>query len=107
MGAFLNKPATEKEFEAGENSQVSYGAVSMQGWRKTQEDAHIVDLALPGGCMVFGVFDGHGGTSVSLFVKEHFTRELVKSDAYGKGDYAEALRQNFARMDQLMLSREG
>uniref|UniRef100_A0A1I7XK28 PPM-type phosphatase domain-containing protein n=1 Tax=Heterorhabditis bacteriophora TaxID=37862 RepID=A0A1I7XK28_HETBA len=37
MGAYLNKPITEKESESGEGNGLKYGATSMQGWRVNQE----------------------------------------------------------------------
>ena len=40
----------------------------MQGWRDTQEDAHIADLDIGNGISIFGVFDGHGGPEVAKFV---------------------------------------
>jgi serine/threonine protein phosphatase PrpC len=33
----------------------------MQGWRRTMEDSHIINLDVGDGAAVFGVFDGHGG----------------------------------------------
>ena len=33
------------------------------------EDTHIANINLPGGNTIYGVFDGHGGSEVSLFVK--------------------------------------
>ena len=76
MGPYLGTPNKEKDSEDGENKLCSYGACSMQGWRKSQEDSHIAGLDLPGDCHVFGVFDGHGGKEVSLYVKEIFTKKL-------------------------------
>lgn len=49
----------------------------MQGWRKSQEDAHIAHFIGPD-IAIFGVFDGHGGKEVSLFVKDVFCEEIVK-----------------------------
>ena len=40
---------------------MKYGACSMQGWRKSNEDAHIHTLDLGDGNSLFAVFDGHGG----------------------------------------------
>ena len=37
MGAYLNKPVTEKHTETGEGAGIKYGACSMQGWRVNQE----------------------------------------------------------------------
>ena len=33
----------------------------MQGWRNTQEDAHLCAIDIAEGVSLFGVFDGHGG----------------------------------------------
>jgi len=54
----------------------------MQGWRKSQEDVHIAELSLPNGCALFGVFDGHGGKEVSLWVKDNFVPELLRLNEF-------------------------
>ena len=61
MGDFLSKPMTDKNPTDGYNHRFKYGACSMQGWRKNNEDAHIHILDLGDGNSLFGVFDGHGG----------------------------------------------
>ena len=61
MGDFLTKPITEKNATDGKDDRLMYGACSMQGWRKSNEDAHIHDLDLGDGNSLFTVFDGHGG----------------------------------------------
>lgn len=61
MGAYLSDPVTTKESEQGQSKRMNYSASSMQGWRQSQEDAHIANMNLPNGEAVFGVFDGHGG----------------------------------------------
>ena len=40
------------------------------------EDAHIDVCELTPDTSIFGVFDGHGGRAVALFVKRHFIEEL-------------------------------
>lgn len=46
----------------------------MQGWRKTQEDAHIAKLDIGDGNSLFAVFDGHGGKySATQFKSNIFT----------------------------------
>lgn len=74
MGPYLGTPNKEKDSENGEGDICRYGATSMQGWRKSQEDAHIAHFI--GDIAVFGVFDGHGGKEVSIYVKEIFAIEL-------------------------------
>ena len=68
MGPYLSSPNTAKEVDLGSDNRFAFSAVSMQGWRNQQEDAHIADLKLPNGEAIFGVFDGHGGKEVALYV---------------------------------------
>jgi len=47
------------------------------------EDAHIAYVNMNGsGVSLFGVFDGHGGQEVALFVKNHFKEELIRLQSY-------------------------
>uniref|UniRef100_A0A914I782 protein-serine/threonine phosphatase n=1 Tax=Globodera rostochiensis TaxID=31243 RepID=A0A914I782_GLORO len=72
MGAYLSKPEKGKSHEEGENDSVRFASTSMQGWRTHQEDAHncIVDFADE--CSFFAVYDGHGGSEVSTYLKKNF-----------------------------------
>lgn len=106
MGPYLGTPNKEKDLEDNSNAHFSYGACSMQGWRKTQEDAHIATF-IEDEIALFGVFDGHGGKDVSLLVKEIFTDRLLKNSAYKQKNYDTALKETFYEMDQYMLSEEG
>ena len=40
------------------------------------EDSHIAALNVIEGVHVFGVFDGHGGKEVAIWVEAHFLDEL-------------------------------
>ena len=101
MGTYLSTPVTDKETESGTASNntasVEYGVVSMQGWRKSMEDAHIVqtDVLPPGAAavedattkdktsnsesaaLVFCIFDGHGGSEVARFCQLYFIDVLI------------------------------
>ena len=69
---------------------LSAGAHGEQGYRRTMEDEHVMELCLNttglGGqsCKFFGVFDGHGGTQCSIYIKDNIvdvlTAELDKID---------------------------
>lgn len=48
MGAFLDKPKTDKHNENGVGNGLRYGLSSMQGWRIEMEDAHAAVANLPG-----------------------------------------------------------
>lgn len=77
MGAFLEKPKTEKTTSSGECKGLRYGVSAMQGWRMEMEDAHVcnTDIKTPklslDGWAFFGVFDGHAGAKVSQYCAEN------------------------------------
>jgi len=82
----------------------------MQGWRVNMEDAHITKFNV---CKdlddvhIFAVFDGHGGKEVARFVERHFSDELLATEAFRKGDYENALKTTFLKMDVLIQTPEG
>ena len=81
----------------------------MQGWRKRQEDAHMSETnqGASGEVDLFGVFDGHGGKEVSIFVARHFKDEFLRNENYKKGNIKEALAETYNRLDEMMLEKEG
>ncbi len=94
MGIYLSSPKTEKSLDRGENGNVKWVAMGMQGkiinfegWRTKMEDTHIAQTNLPNDVSVFGVFDGHGGAEVALYVKKHFIPTLLKSEKFQAQDY--------------------
>ena len=95
MGPYLSQPNTAKDTQTGSDNRMQFSAVSMQGWRNQQEDSHIADLKLPNGEAIFGVFDGHGGKEVALFVQKKFVDTFKKLPEYKSGNYKEALRKCF------------
>lgn len=107
MGPYLSTPNKEKYSENGESSTVKWGATSMQGWRKAQEDAHIAHTDLDEDMSLFGVFDGHGGKEVSIFVEKVFCTELLKLDSFKAKDWGKALSEAFKKMDDMLLTPEG
>jgi protein phosphatase 1G len=80
----------------------------MQGWRKRMEDSHISDLGVgPSKSNIFGVFDGHGGKEVAIFVKRHFTEYLLANQNFQSNNIKNALIENFLRMDEIMVEKNG
>ncbi len=75
----------------------------MQGWRKRMEDSHISDLNASNSVHIFGVFDGHGGREVAIWIKKHFTKELQSLKSFLSGNLKAALTENFLKMDQIMV----
>lgn len=77
----------------------------MQGWRNTQEDAHVAEQKLFGSdIQVFGVFDGHGGHQVAKWVEANFAKLLNDIPSFKNGDYKKALEELFLKIDELLLT---
>jgi len=88
MGAFLDKPKTEKHTEVGTGNGLRYGLSSMQGWRVEMEDAHLAVAGLPSGLSdwsAFAVFDGHAGGRVSAYCAEHLLNAVVGNEDFNGG----------------------
>lgn len=90
MGAFLDKPNTDKHNETGAGMGLRYGLSSMQGWRLEMEDAHCAVIGLPGSLKewsFFAVFDGHAGDKVSAYCAEHLLEAITtNADFRGKAE---------------------
>lgn len=74
----------------------------MQGWRKSNEDAHITAIDFEPGLSLFAVFDGHGGAEVAKFCEKHFIPELKKDDDFKAKNYEKALSNVFVRLDFML-----
>jgi len=89
MGAFLDKPKTDKHTETGCGNGLRFGLSSMQGWRVEMEDAHCAMIGLPGQLKdwsFFAVFDGHAGARVSAYCAEKLLEAIIGNDAFCGGD---------------------
>ena len=95
MGAYLSAPITLKESEDGATSRLRHGASSMQGWRRSMEDAHIVGTE-KAGATLYGVFDGHGGAEVARYVARHMAEDFPED---WSANPERALKKLFHRMD--------
>jgi len=85
MGAFLEKPKTEKYNESKTGAGLRYGLSSMQGWRLEMEDAHSAVIGLPDiadDISWFAVFDGHAGSRVSYHCSNHLLESISSSDEF-------------------------
>jgi protein phosphatase 1G len=71
------------------------------------EDSSIMNADLTDDCSVFGIFDGHGGREVALYVEKHFIEEFSKNINFKNGNISEALTDVFLRMDDMMRTNEG
>jgi len=85
MGAFLDKPKTEKYNESRVGGGLRYGLSSMQGWRIEMEDAHSAVIGIPDqkeNVSWFAVFDGHAGGRVSAHCSHHLLDCIRASDEF-------------------------
>lgn len=85
MGAFLDKPKTEKHTEKGSGNGLKYALSSMQGWRVEMEDAHSARIGLPHGLSdwsFFAVFDGHAGAKVSAHCAENLLDSIIQTEEF-------------------------
>jgi len=105
MGAYLEKPVTEKVSADGVGRAYAYGSSSMQGWRSNMEDSHINMLNFDGdeGAGLFAVFDGHGGSEVAKYCEVNVPQHVVTTTEYKEGKFELALRQSFLGMDENIL----
>lgn len=98
MGAFLDKPKTEKEEHHGEGNGIRWGVSAMQGWRMEMEDAHLCSTKLKFGedYSFFGVFDGHAGPKVAQYCSQNLLKFIA--EAYAKStetsDEEERIKQS-------------
>lgn len=106
MGPYLAKPETSIHTHDEENDRFCFCTSEMQGWRKTQEDAHsaILDYLEKGSndSAFFAVFDGHGGEEVSKYCALHFPTFLKKRLAFADGNYLDVIRQAFLEFDRTL-----
>ena len=95
---YLEVPKTDKEVDEKADDLVTASAVWMQGWRRSQEDAHIVQLP-EDGLGVYSVFDGHSGATVSAYAADHFVEVLKATDGFKARDFEKALPLAFMKLD--------
>lgn len=113
MGAFLDKPKTEKHSAHGEGNGLRYGLSSMQGWRVEMEDAHTAVVGLPHGLAdwsFFAVYDGHAGSRVANYCSGHLLEHILSGGAdfsSGSGSVEgvkDGIRSGFLNIDEYMRS---
>jgi len=79
----------------------------MQGWRKSNEDAHVMALDIIPGVHLFAVFDGHGGVEVAKYCERHIIADLKADKDFCGQNYEAALRNVFLLIDRRLISVEG
>ncbi|XP_066931681.1 protein phosphatase 1G-like [Clytia hemisphaerica] len=107
MGAYLPKPVTEKTSHDESLDHLSFGISGMQGWRENMEDAHCAMPDFDGkNNALFGVFDGHGGEEVAVYVSQNLHKFILDCDSYMEGEIESALKEAFMNIDQAVTTEE-
>ena len=79
----------------------------MQGWRKSNEDAHITAPDFIPGHSLFAVFDGHGGSEVAKYCDRNFVNILQEDENFVAKNYEEALKSTFVKIDKQLITPAG
>jgi len=114
MGAILSEPVTAMVVERCSSPHWAAAAVTMQGWRRTHEDAHILCNLESGGSQgssgVFAVLDGHGGNTAALEGSRLLEDQLKQVAARGVRTPSEAsklLQDAFIECDERLRQQLG
>ncbi|KAL7073550.1 hypothetical protein ACQ4LE_007528 [Meloidogyne hapla] len=107
MGAFLDKPKTEKTNDIGVGRDYRYVVASMQGWRIDMEDAHHVKISIGKdppfeNWSFFAVFDGHAGSNVAFHSAENLLQTLLETPAFR--DVKDELNSNGQKITEKSIS---
>ena len=118
MGSLLSQPITEQHSGQLSGSLLTCGYTSMQGWRRTMEDAHIVSLdfdapvhenpnspnpnSITLKATLLAVFDGHGGDNVALYCEKAFIPCLLRQESFKQRKYEQALIETNIALDEEM-----
>ena len=102
---YLAAPNKEKSKDELITSKFAGNSCSMQGWRKSMEDAHVMysddQLSL------FAVFDGHGGSEVAKYCGKNVVDVFKSIEKEKSGNIKDALIETFLKLDENMLKEAG
>lgn len=105
--SFLAHPKTHVDIEEGSGFRYVFTVANCQGWRSTQEDAHLTEASFQEKTSLFGVFDGHGGPEVAQFVANHFAEYLAKNTNYKTGNIERGIEEVFMLLDETLMTEDG
>eukprot|EP01053_Blabericola_migrator_P001254 Blabericola_migrator_1__1253@NODE_1323_length_4805_cov_60_313634_g868_i1_p1_GENE_NODE_1323_length_4805_cov_60_313634_g868_i1NODE_1323_length_4805_cov_60_313634_g868_i1_p1_ORF_typecomplete_len636_score70_27PP2C/PF00481_21/2_9e09PP2C/PF00481_21/9_4e55PP2C_2/PF13672_6/4_2PP2C_2/PF13672_6/5_1e14SpoIIE/PF07228_12/4e07_NODE_1323_length_4805_cov_60_313634_g868_i128934800 len=130
MGNYLTSPNCAKSSAIGASHRVAYGVSSMQGWRLSMEDSHLIhhEFAPPTPKQwamrnsdpetmesiqqearrihLFGIFDGHGGPKIAQFAAKTMVRELENSPQFAEGNFEIAFKVAYCNIDRILRSQQ-
>ena len=108
MGQFSLKN-DDIEKEEGENDYLKFSTFNIQGWRKQNYNTFISRLSQgnKNNFDIFCIFDGHNGSEVSQFVKNHFDIELISNINKYSTQIKDSIKNTFLKMNELMQTIDG
>lgn len=88
MGAFLEKPITDKETRSTSGNGLVACTSHMQGWRVSMEDSAVQQhrVGTNSEMNLFGVFDGHGGSFAAQFVAHNLEQRITQTHEWQSED---------------------
>lgn len=102
--SYRRKPITvKKEAYFTSKNSIKSNSCTMQGWRKNMEDSYSM-TELASGILMYGVYDGHGGNEVSVFIAKYLP-EIFKDLQPGFDE--NEIKEGFKLVDQLLLDNTG
>lgn len=105
MGQYQSTPTTTQNSGMKKIPHFYVGYSTMQGWRKTMEDAHVISQ-LDEDKAILGVYDGHQGCQVSQFCANTIASTITSSSHYPLS-YEDALTDAYLTIDKTMRTPEG
>ena len=105
MGEYQSVPTTKQNSGIKKIPHAYVGYSSMQGWRKTMEDAHLISN-IDEDRSILGVYDGHQGNQVSQFCANEMINTL-KSSEHFPHSLEEAFIDAYLSIDAKMKTAEG
>lgn len=95
------RAVTDKHTTTAETREYQIAACGMQGWRKSMEDAHVVEFEIDRdrNNILVAVFDGHNGGRVAKWCSEHLLSQLLGAPSWRQQNYGAAMTEAFLTMD--------
>lgn len=111
LGAFRRNRSAEdahclKHSHNCSNATLRAGISNMKGYKKVNQDrcTAFSYLEKDPELSFFGVYDGHGGTGVANYLKDHLHEFILEQPEYREGNMEEAILKGFLQADQELRS---
>lgn len=85
MGNAISCPVIAKNTDQGSAKDYKWAVTTMQGWRDSMEDAHLIKTEMYDDLKTFSwltVFDGHSGVSLAQSASEHILTYLKQQSPF-------------------------